>query len=67
MRMQYPKLAYCPLQIQSIMVHPSSKKYSILYFNYSVNVDAGGPDVPYATCSQVLRSTSVDLNLFESI
>ena len=30
------------------------------YFNYLVSVTAGGPWVPEDTCSQVLRSTSVD-------
>ena len=34
---------------------------SVLYFNHLVSVSAGGPQVSEGTCSQVLRSTSVDL------
>ena len=37
------------------------------HFNHLVSVTAGGPVFPGGTCSQVLRSTSVDSQRFESI
>ena len=60
--------------IWSILLIKSELKWCIhlgksrfLYFNYLVSVTAGGQEISKGTYSQVLRSTSVDSKLLESI
>ena len=55
------------MRIWSILLIKSKLKWCIhlnksffLYFNYLVSVTTDGPESPEGTCTQVLRSTSVD-------
>ena len=63
MRVKYPKCAYgryCLLKsVIKCCVHLSIE-VSFLYFNYCVSASDGGTVSAEGTCSQVLRSTSVD-------
>ena len=62
----YPKCTYGPI-VNEIRLKWCIHLDIFLYFNHFthlVSVSAGGPE---STCSQVLRSTSVDSKRFERI
>ena len=71
MKAEYRKCSYGPYfyfySILNWCVHLSRIKVSVSYFNYLETLTPDEQKIPEGTCSQVLRSTLVDSECFESL